>query len=260
MLCNKVRKRLSEYFDGVLDPETTAEISRHLKECAGCRGELDGLRVLREELQSMERIPPPDYMYNLVRARLDERENNRWFRRIKDAIEFRWSRIRTTGIQFYWTKALGIAMAAFCFSFVSQCLDPFTGYVPPASNQDMPREFGEQIVFAISKNLGANPIEQHLKNARHDPAIHDLNFLNFWESVPEITDEGDLSVSTTIEPSGTVKFENVLEYPQNNQNNNMLDVFIDMLTSARGSPGSIKGRSVSLRAVFNASWITVRSD
>jgi hypothetical protein len=259
MLCNKVRKRLSEYFDGALDSETSVEISRHLKDCAACSGELEGLRVLREELQLMERMPAPDYLYNLVRTRLNDRAKNTWFRRFKDAVEFRWSRIRTTGIQFYWTKALGTLMAAFCFSFVSNCLDPFypPGYIPPVSAQFMPREYGERVVSAISKNLGAIPIEQHLKNDHHYPGIHDLYFNIFWDSVPEITDEEDLSVSATIEPSGEVKFENVLEYPQDDD---MLNIFIDTVTSARGRPGSVKGRTVSLPMVFNASWITVWSD
>jgi len=250
---------LSEYFDGVLDSETSIEISHHLKECAGCRNELDGLRDLHEKLQSRQRIPAPDYLYNLVRTRLNDRANNTWFRRIREAVDFRWSRIRTTGIQFYWTKALGIAMAAFCFSFVSNCLDPFypPGYVPPASAQYIRRDYGEQVVSAISKNLGGIPIEQHLKNMRHYPAIHDGYFNNFWDSVPETTEDEDLSVVTTIEPSGAVKFENVLEYPQDNS---MLDIFIDTVTSARGRPGSVKGRSVTLPMVINAIRITVWSD
>ena len=259
MLCNKVRKRLSEYFDGVLDSETSVEISRHLKECADCRGELDELHVLREELQSIRRTQAPEYLYSLVRTRLNDHAKNTWMMRIKEAVEFRWSRIRTTGIQFYWTKAVGTAMAAFCFAFVSNCLDPFypPGYVPPVSSQYMPREYGEQIVAAISKRFGGTPIEQHLKNGYQYPAIHDLNFNGFWDSIPQMTDVGDLAVAARIEPSGEVKFEYVLEYPQND---NLLDVFIDTVTSARGRPGSVMGRTVSVQTVFNASWITVWSD
>lgn len=259
MLCNKVRKRLSEYFDGVLDAETSFEISRHLKECATCSDELDELHVLREELQSTEKIPAPEYLYNLVRTRLDDHAKNTWLRRIKEAVEFRWSRIRTTGIQFYWTKAVGTAMAAFCFAFVSNCLDPFypPGYVPPLSGQYMPQEYSEQIVSAISKTFGGTPIEQHRKNEHQYPAIHDLNFNGFWDSIPQITDGGDLAVAARVDPSGEVKFEYVLEYPQDNH---LLDIFIDTVTSARGRPGSVKGRTVSLPTVFNASWITVWSD
>jgi hypothetical protein len=259
MLCNEVSKRLSEYFDGVLDPETSVEVSRHVKECAGCRRELEGLYALREELRSTQRVPVPDYLYNLVRIRLDESANNTWFKRIKAAVEFRWSRIRTTGIQFYWTKALGIAMAAFCFSFVSNCLDPFypPGYVPPVAGQYMPREYGEQVVSTISKTFGGIPIDQHLKNMRHYPAIHDGYFNNFWDSVPETTEDEDLSVVTTVEPSGAVKLENVLEYPQDND---VLNNFIDTVTSARGRPGSVKGRSVTLPMVIKAIRITVFSD
>lgn len=259
MLCKNAKKRLSEYFDGVLDSDTSVKISRHVKECTDCRDELERLATLQKRLKSVETVPVPDYLYRLVQARLKKEAQLKWHQRFKDAAAFRWSRIRTTGIQFYWTKALGTMMAAFCFWVITGSIDPFypPGYVPPASDEFLTTEHSEQIRSAIYQELGGIPIEQHLKGTRHYPAINDLYWKDYMESVPEIPDEDSLSVVTSIGSDGTVKLENVLKYPNNNS---LLQTLSDIISSARGRPGSMNGKSESLPAVFNLWWITVSAE
>lgn len=46
--CWRVLDRLSDYLDGELDPETTAEVRRHLQECLSCGSSAEALRRIME--------------------------------------------------------------------------------------------------------------------------------------------------------------------------------------------------------------------
>jgi hypothetical protein len=255
MLCNKARKRLSEYFDEALDSKSSIEISRHLEKCTACSDELAGLSMLHERLKSIDKLQVPDYAYHLIQVVLGNKTKRTRFGRLKDAVELRWFRIRTAGIQFYWTKALGTVMAAFCLCVISSGIDPFypSGYVYPVPGQYMTQEYRTQVRSAISKSFGRFPIEQFQKNSRHNPAINPQYFNNYWDSVPETVGKEDLSIVTTVEPSGTVKIENVLEYPEDKSLLDGLNIF----DSARGRPGSRNGKSISLPMVLKFSRLTV---
>ena len=256
MLCKKAKKNLSQYFDGVLDSRSSIEISNHLKECGSCREDLTRLSKLHNRLSSIEKIEVPDFVYPLIQTRWKNEANKTWFARMKDAAELRWSRIRTTGFQFYWTKALGTIMAAFCFSVISSSIDPFypAGSTSPAiASQYMSREYSEQIRSAISINFGRFPIEQYQENNKHYPAIDDQYYLPFWDSIPETIQEENFSVVFAVDPSGTVRAENVLEYPDDEtllQNLNFIE-------SARGRPGSLNGKYVPSPMVVNFNYSVV---
>lgn len=257
MFCDRVSKQLSGYFDGELDTSTHIKISRHLKQCARCWAELGALAILHDRLASVPRVQAPDYLYRLVRMRLEGGEHRPRADRLRDAWALQWSRFRTTGFLFYWTRALGTVMAAFFFCVISSGIDPFygTGSVSPVSGQAMiSREYSEQVRSTIMKNFGRFPIEQYSNSHRHVPAINDQYFNLYWNSVPETTNEEDLAVVLTIEPSGTVKIENVLKYPEDRT---LLHNLNDLCTSARGRPASMNGRSVSSPMVLNLNWITV---
>ena len=185
MLCKNAKKKLSEYFDGVLDSDMSIEITRHVKECANCRDELERLATLQKRLKAIETVPVPDYLYRLVQARLKKEAQLKWYQRFKDAAAFRWSRIRTTGIQFYWTKTLGTAVAAFCFWMIFSSINLFyqTANIPPVSVDHWTLEQSEQVRLALSKNLGRFPIEQYnRKNDLNSPAINDIYFDRFWKT------------------------------------------------------------------------------
>ena len=253
MLCNKVSKRLSEFFDGVLDAETSVRITQHLKQCESCREELDRLIILHGKLNSLETIQAPDYLYHLVQNRAADKANNTWYNRFKDALELRWSRIRTTEARFYWTRALGTLMATFCFCMISLGIDPFsTGYALPVAGRNAIsyQEYSEQVRLTISKNFGRFPIEQYMKNAQNVPAMDDQWYILFGESFSNITDNGDFSVVTTVDSSGSAKIESVLEYPDDEE---LLTSFHSMINSARFRPARMNGRTVSspLFMIFN---------
>lgn len=256
MLCKKAKKNLSQYFDGVLDSRSSIEISDHLKECGSCRADLTRLSKLHNRLSSIEKLEVPDFVYPLIQTRLRNEANKTWLDRMKDAVELRWSRIRTTGFQFYWTKALGTIMAAFCFSVISSSIDPFypTGSASPTiASQYLSREYSEQLCSAISVNFGRFPLEHYRNNNRHDPAINDQYYIPFWDSIPKTTHEEDFSIVFAIDPSGTVRAEKVLEYPEDEallQNLNVLEY-------ARGRPGSLNGKYVPSPMVVNFNYSTV---
>jgi len=86
--------------------------------------------------------------------------------------------------------------------------------------------------------------------------INDQYFNVYWESVPT-TSEDDLSVVTTIEPSGMVKIDNILEYPEDKT---FLHNLNGLFSSARGRPASINGRSISFPMILDFVWITVLAD
>ncbi|MEJ2110961.1 MAG: zf-HC2 domain-containing protein [Acidobacteriota bacterium] len=255
MLCKKAKKKLSQYFDGVLDSRSSIEISNHLNECDSCREDLAGLLKLHSRLSSIEKIEIPDFVYPLIQTQLKNEVNKKWLDRMKDAAELRWSRIRTTGFQFYWTKALGTLMAAFCFSMISSSIDPFypTGSTSPNASQYLSREYSEQIRSAISINFGRFPIEQYQKSNQHFPAIDDQYYLPFWDSIPETTHEEDFSVVFAVDPSGTVRAENVLEYPDDET----LLQSLNVIEFARGRPGSLNGKYVPSPMVVNFNYSTV---
>jgi len=61
MVCDQALGRVWGYLDGELDRTTTAELERHLADCASCRGELDSARRLSESVKAQaarHRAPP----------------------------------------------------------------------------------------------------------------------------------------------------------------------------------------------------------
>ena len=179
MVCSTVSKRLSEFFDGVLDDGMSIQISQHLKQCENCRRELETLSKLHEKLNSLKRIPAPEYLHHLVQTRLSERKNNTWGRQIKDAFALRWSRIRTTEVQFYWTRALGIAMTTFFLFVISGSIDRFyPGSASPTYERSaINKEYTDQVCNKVSQTLGVFSITIPERN--YSPALHDGTVISF---------------------------------------------------------------------------------
>lgn len=256
MLCKKVSKLLSEFFDGVLDADMSVLISQHLKQCENCSEELDRLSILHGRLNSIEKIQSPDYLYHMVQVRLANNQKSTWYNWVKDALELRWSRIRTTESQFYWTRALGTVMATLCFCFISISIDPYyTGYSSQVSGRTtISQEYGKQVSMSVGKKFGRFPIEQYSRQLLNDPAIDDLYYILFGESISTAADEESFKVGIVIDSSGTAKIENILEHPDDQS---LLESFNSVLTSARCRPASINGRTISQPMVMNISKITV---
>lgn len=71
MQCTEVKERLSEYIDGVLDPETRGLMEEHLAACEGCAGELTSLRTLIQELGSLDPVEPPRDFFEQLHESLE---------------------------------------------------------------------------------------------------------------------------------------------------------------------------------------------
>ena len=256
MLCDKVSKLLSEFFDGVLDAEMSVRISQHLKQCENCREELDRLSILHDRLNSIEKTQAPDYLYHMVQLRLANKNKGTWYNRVKDALALRWSRIRTTEVQFYWTRALGTLMATLCFCFISSSVDPFQmGYPSQAARRStISPELKKEFSMSLGEIFGRMPIEQYSRHLLIEPAIDDMYFILLGESILGAADEESFKVVTTIDSSGTAKIVNVLERPYDQST---LKNFNSVLISARCRPASINGRTISQPMVIIGSKISV---
>lgn len=67
--CATYRERFSEYVDGRLDAQHSAQLHAHLATCARCAGDVESLRRIRQALHAMGQVPAPDLLPG-IQARL----------------------------------------------------------------------------------------------------------------------------------------------------------------------------------------------
>jgi len=72
MNCDEVQSKLSEYFEDLQDPETTARISNHLSACDRCRTEADELTQTVQLVNALPEVDPPAGFATRVMARIKE--------------------------------------------------------------------------------------------------------------------------------------------------------------------------------------------
>lgn len=73
MECANIKELLSEYIDGVLDVQTEALVEEHLSICRGCREELASLKVVVEELGSLESVEAPKDFLEKLHERMERK-------------------------------------------------------------------------------------------------------------------------------------------------------------------------------------------
>ncbi len=73
MKCGEIKELLSEYVDGVLDPETMAIVDGHLSDCKDCQRELSSLRALVSALESLDTVEPPRDFLHQLHQRIEKR-------------------------------------------------------------------------------------------------------------------------------------------------------------------------------------------
>ena len=71
MECDRIKKLLSEYMDGVLDGGTVSIIEKHLKQCEDCNGEYISIKKIVDELGSMEPLEAPKDILAKVHERIE---------------------------------------------------------------------------------------------------------------------------------------------------------------------------------------------
>jgi hypothetical protein len=261
MLCEKVLPLLSEYFDEVLDADTAIQVSQHLGQCPGCQKELDDLSAIHGKLGSLKGIRAPEYLRDLVRLRLANVNQDRWRVRIQDALERRWSIIRTTEGMWYMTKALGIIMASVFFFLIPHSIDPLE--IVASSSMPERRVYTsaekKQVALNVVAKLGMLPKEdlKELKKPRQPEtkaAIHDQYLSEFGQSISQDGNDYDLAVVTYVDRRGQGIVQNVLEHP-NAQS--FLNSFNKVISSGRFAPARENGEAVPSHMLLMFSKISV---
>jgi len=258
MVCEKVLPLLSEYFDEVLDSKTSIEVSQHLDTCAGCRKELSSLVAVHNTLRSASGAQAPDYLRDLVQLRLANIQKNSWRAQLRDELERRWSKIRTTEGMWYLTRALGTAMTVTFLIFISIGIDPIhVQATSPAPERLVLTSAASKknVIQNLQANFGILPAQIPKGPVRQSqPAIHDLYFVNYIQSLPKVDSDETFAVVTEVDQSGSAKIERVLEQPSDK---NLLSTFAEMISSSRWRPASKNGQAVTSQLVLIISKIIV---
>jgi hypothetical protein len=74
MDCAKIKSLLSEYADGVLDPQNSDMVQKHLLDCQPCSQELAELKALIKELNGLPKVKASDDFLQKVHERIDRRD------------------------------------------------------------------------------------------------------------------------------------------------------------------------------------------
>src|SRR5512135_1158897 len=135
MECRKVISRLSLLLDDMLDREKSRETLRHLDECREGRREWDRLVVLQRKLRSLGRAPEPEYLQHLIMTRIEAERQSTWQARLQAALEYRWSRIRSTEGVWYLTRLAGTAATCLFFVLISTAMTPAYFNIPAPADR-----------------------------------------------------------------------------------------------------------------------------
>jgi hypothetical protein len=257
MKCQEVLKQLSPFIDAALEPDIEASISAHLQACTGCRKELARLKTIQAKLRSLENLETPEYLRHLVLLRAAQATRDTWFAAVRDASEYRWSKIRTVEGLWFVTRILGTAMACVFFFTLSSAVNPSYLDVRPQlpDNPGFSQDLRQQLGPNVLKRLGLLPLEAQKKPIIHSEAmINDLYFLNFGQYATRAVEDDSFSVVTMVDSRGEATIQNVLEYPADES---LLTDFNRMLVSARCRAASENGRAVNSRLVMTFSRISV---
>lgn len=73
MDCADIQRHLSEYMDGVLDAQTEDSMGKHLSSCEACQKELESLKVLVQELETLPKVKAPDDFLEQLHDRMTSR-------------------------------------------------------------------------------------------------------------------------------------------------------------------------------------------
>lgn len=263
MLCKNAVPLLSEYFDEALDSRTTIQVSQHLDQCAGCRKELSGIINIHNKLRSMSPVAAPDYLRDLVQLRLTEMRQSRWRIQLRDALELRWSRIRSTEAIWYATKALGTVMTAVIFFLLPCSINPIN--IEASSSAPERNIFSyvnrQQVALNVAAKLGMASKEDKKEIAKPNqvtvkPAIHDQYVSNLGESISKEGNDYDFSVVASIDRSGNGQVQNVLEHPNDQSFHNK---FNKVVSTARFAPAKKNGEAVPSHMLLIFTKISVNA-
>jgi hypothetical protein len=257
MRCEKVLGQLSLFLDEMLGTDLADGVSQHLSSCLNCSHEFGRLKKLRDALKSLEPVQAPDYLPDLVNLRISQARRESWRSSLQSALEYRWSRVRTTEGIWYVTRLLGAMATIVFFIAISSAMNPiyldFGAQLPPRVEVTR-NQPPQQLAMSLQRVFGS-PLEAQKKPIRSSEAkINDLYFLNFSQSASRTAYDDTVSVVTVVDRNGAAKVQDVLEYPADDL---LLSDFTDMINSAGWRPASQNGRAVDSRLVLTFSKIYV---
>jgi hypothetical protein len=254
MKCEEVSKHLSWFIDDVLEGPESDGVSEHLNQCSNCRREFDRLLLLRRKLSSLPVPEPPDYLRHLLELRLSREAHETWRERVRDAWEYRWSKIRTTEGMWYLTRLAGSTMTVLLFLAISAAINPIYFALPQQPWQER-TDVVQNLRDQLLKNVGVVTLDSQKKHtAQMDPGINPLYLLEFAESASRSSRDDTVAVAAVVDKRGEAKIQNILEYPSDK---NLLSDFNSMLVSARYRPATQNGRAVESHLVLAFSKMTV---
>lgn len=257
MKCREASNRLSLLLDGRLEPSEASEVTRHLDLCPNCRGEYDRLSKLQSRLQSLERVQCPEYLPDLLEIRLASARKETFLGGLRAALEYRWSRIRTTEARWYWTRVLGTVSSFLFFFVIYSVLNQFFVALQagPSDRGGISQAESQKVVQNVLKNLGMMPVAAQKKPiGATTPDINGLYLLSIGQDAMKSSQDGTFSVVTAIDRMGAARIQNVLEYPADRT---LLAEFSNMISSARCRPARLNGRAVDSVLVLTFSKISV---
>jgi hypothetical protein len=251
MLCEKVLPLLSEFFDEVLDPDLSVQVSQHLGQCIPCRKEFDSFAALRTKLRSVKRVQAPDYLRSLMQHRLTSEP---WQERLKNELLRYWSIIRTTEAMWYTTRALGTVMSFLTFIMISSAITPY--YIPADSpvNTTGWALLRPEVGASVLKSLGIPQLP--LKTAgRSDPAsVNDQTLNKVGQSISETDDYERITLLVGVDRDGLGTVESVVDHPNADSFKSNIG---KVVSSIRFAPGRRNGEAIPSYVVLSFSKISV---
>ena len=258
MRCKAVLEHLSMYFDDRLEGDLSAEVSQHLRGCEACGVEFQRFRQLRHVLVTLPRVEAPGYLRHLLDLQIENARRNSWKDDLRSAWEYQWSKMRTAGAMWYWSRLAGVMTTAILFVAISSAINPmYFDLTSPLHERAMMSQSlrPQQMRNLLLTNLGLFPKElQKIPIGRSDAKINDQYWYDFGQAVARTGSDDTVSIVTEVSRSGDAKIQNVLEYPDDDS---LLSEFADMITSARFRPASQNGRAVDSRLVMTFSKVCV---
>jgi hypothetical protein len=256
MRCEKVLGQLSWFVDEVLKEDLAAEVAQHLRDCPDCRSELARLKKLLEALKGMEPVIGPDYLGDLVKARIDQTGSTSWRKSLRSAFEYRWSRIKATEGIGYLTRLVGAMATVVLFVAVYSAMNPLyltlADQIP--TRVAWPKtQASQQLAFNMQKAFGM-PGAQKTPIRSSEARINDLYLDKLGQNLSRTAHDDTVSVFYMVDRNGTAKVQDILEYPTDDS---LLSDFTEMINSAVWRPASQNGRAVDSRQVRIFSTIYV---
>jgi hypothetical protein len=259
MRCEKVLGQLSLFLDEVLEYDLATGVAQHLRACLTCNREFARLKKLRNVLSSLQPVETPDYLRNLVERKINTARQHSWRSSLQSALEYRWSRIRTTEGIWYLTKLTGAMATLVLFIAISSAMNPMDlefgdqltsrGFMSQA-----PRS--QQLAVGVLTNLGLPPVEaQKRPISPSDPKTNDLNLVNLGQNASSSANDDMISVVMIVDRSGRAKVQRILEYPADES---LLSAVTDWISSTSWRPASRNGRAIDSQLVLTFSKIFVR--